>query len=115
MIASALGSVTPRAQAMNNLTTTTLVSLAATAVAVYLVAAGPPSVEASSKNKEAALRIVAEDAAVFIMNDGEGASDLLISLMTEMRSKDEFKKLTETVTDLDLAYAILEQADVDLE
>ncbi|MCM0606874.1 MAG: hypothetical protein KA715_12360 [Xanthomonadaceae bacterium] len=103
----------PRAQALSTLTWTTIGGLAVTAVAVYLVASDTGSVQESSKNKEAAMNVIAEDAAIFIMNEGEGSSELLRSLMSKMRESDEFKKLDEQVTDLELAHVILDQTDTE--
>ena len=106
----------PRAQAISTSSSTTLVALAVTAIAIYLVGSSPPSIEASSKNKKMARGMIVEDAAAYVMNEGKvSPSDLLRSMMDQMRDTPEFRSIDEEIKDMDLVEAILAQLDSELD
>lgn len=114
MVMATLMIAPPKAHAIGDVALTTIVTVAGIVV-TYVLAGGVASIEASSGKKEAVLNLVADDAAAFIMSDGENASALLSAMIEEMRNSKEVQSLEEEVTDMDLARAILNQAESGLE
>lgn len=116
MIAGSFSLSAPRAQAITPTTSSTLIALGVTAVAVYLVGSSPPSIAASSQNKQMAKFIAIEDVAAYVMDEGKTPpSDLLRSLMDSMRNDPEFSRVEEEVTDMDLARALLDHFESELD
>ncbi|MCM0606876.1 MAG: DUF2388 domain-containing protein [Xanthomonadaceae bacterium] len=114
MVAATLFVAPPKAHAISDVAITILGTTAGL-VLTYFLAGGVASVQASSGGKEAVLNVVADDAAAFIMNDGENPSALLSSMMDEMRANGDMQKIDEEITDMDLARAILNQSELALE
>ncbi|MBL7665852.1 MAG: hypothetical protein JNM93_12020 [Bacteriovoracaceae bacterium] len=91
---------------------TILGTTAATVISV-IVNASVGSVDISANKKQEALLIkeVEDDAAVFVMNEGEvEPSALLATVMEEIRENEAVKKIDEEVTDLDIAKIVLKTA-----
>ena len=114
MVLATLTVSTPKAHAIADSAIVTLAVTAATVI-TYLLGGSIASTEASSRKKEAALNVVADDAASFIMNEGENPSALLTTMMDQMRASDEVRAIKEEITDLDLARAILNEAEKEIQ
>lgn len=96
----------PKAHALSDVAITTLATTAGLVIS-YIVAGGAASVVATSGGKEAAMAAIADDAAAFLMNDGQDASAFLSAIMQEIKETEEVKALNEEVTDMDIARIIL--------
>ena len=84
------------------------VTIFATVLSVIAVATVINS--ASGTSKELLLDTTAEDAAAFIANDGANASAFLTQILLMTRADLDKQGVTEPVSDLEIAQAILEQA-----
>ena len=65
----------------------------------------------SADSKEALLGTASEDAAAFIANDGQNPSALLSQLIASARTEIAKSGATDTISDIELAQAILHAAE----
>lgn len=90
-------------------------SIVVSSAASQMVSRAVSGKEVFSEKRAARLEVIADDAAIFIMNEGTGASRLLGLMMEKMRASDDIRQMNEQVTDLELARAILNRAEVEIQ